>query len=51
MQDASLEVEYNIVAADKLRENMIGTREKVELKPKPLIPLLSILKLMNLQNW
>jgi hypothetical protein len=39
MQDGALEVESNIVAYDKLRGNMIGTREKVEMNPQPSIPL------------
>jgi len=42
MQDATLEVESNIVAYDK--GNLIGTGEKEKLKPQPLTPILFILK-------
>jgi hypothetical protein len=50
MQDAALEVESNIVASDKLKENLIGIEEKAELKPQLLTPILFILKWRSLPN-
>ena len=50
MKDASLEVESNIVEYEKLRGKYDRDKRKIELKPQPMIPLLSILKLMNLPN-
>jgi hypothetical protein len=47
MQDAALEVESNILAADKLRGKADRDREKVGLKPRLLVPLLPPLKQMK----
>jgi hypothetical protein len=51
MQDAALEVESNILAAEKIRGKYDRDRRKGREKLQPQNPLLSTLKLMNLQNW
>jgi hypothetical protein len=47
MQDASLEVESNILAVDKLRSKADRDRRKGRLKPRLLVPLLPPLKWMK----
>jgi hypothetical protein len=49
MQDAVLEVESSILVAEKLRGKYDRDRRKGRLKLQPLNPLLSTLKLMNLE--